>query len=45
MAEAEGAEVGQISDGVEGDLAGEVVAREAELGDAAGGVVASDTFP
>lgn len=43
--EAEDAEVGQVSDGVGGDLAGEPGGGEAELDDLAGGVVAGDTEP
>lgn len=45
MSEAEVLEIGQVSDGVGGDLAGETAAREAELDDRGIVVVAEDAFP
>lgn len=49
MSEAEVLEIGQASDGVGGDLAGETAAREAELDDrgsvAVAVAVAGDAFP
>lgn len=47
MSKAEVLEIGQASDGVGGDLAGETAAREAELDDrgSVAVAVAGDAFP